>query len=47
MYYIEHLYTICIIKTKLQVSVRIREKQQFENYHFLGLFITSHFIKPE
>ena len=45
MSYIEHVNTICMIKRKISVSVHIREKQQFENYHFqtfLGSYLLHH-----
>ena len=46
MHYIEHVYTICMIKRKLYVSVHIREKQQFENYHFQTFFRLSYLLHP-
>ena len=49
---VEHGYTVCMINRKIEGSGHIREKQQFEKFHFYAffyavLFITSNFIKSE
>ena len=46
MHYIEHVHTIFMTKGKIQVSVHIREKQQFENYHFQTFFRLSYLLHP-
>ena len=35
-----------MIKRKIKVSVHIREKQQFDNYHFQTFFRLSYLLHP-
>ena len=46
MHYTEHVYTICMIKRKIYVSVHIREKHQFENYYFQTFFRLFYLLHP-
>ena len=46
MHLVEHDNAICMIIRKTQGSGHIREKQQFENYHFLAFFMLFYLKQP-
>ena len=46
MHYVEHGNDICMKIRKIYGSGHIKEKQQFENYHFLAYFTLFYLEQP-